>query len=803
MGHFIFGYDNSTCGVENILRMRIYVWLMVACTVSSSISDAQKISADQTCTVVSETTVYEIVKNILLTKFVSINGEIRGAQYPQIPSDSGSRLISDLKERVSRLEDEMQTIKGNLSTKENSEMKSLVKRTQELNQHVENLGSRMNATLQETGSVVTISNTFTNERIANISAQIMKLQTTVDESELKFELLQRSQQNYTNQLNKLHSKIAETGQGTETLISVSNNLTNEQINNATAELKLSLDGIERTIADVVKNASLEKLIIESEFETKLQEFKQDLLIYKKHVEVDLELSKNDSTYMIQQHKKTCSETVISYLENMTKSMESTRRDLNLVDLRINATIIQLEEKVDILERNNNILTDEITKAKMQTLTLKQNISETMDTSLSLINESLVMETATIKDNFKDIIQNVSILNKYSLMHFESEHIFNRSLEKLMNEIVIFKRDYEKARENTIQTCVEMVGRLEQSVDEKVFPLLINITERINLTSDEIKLEGFKVNRSIVLIEEKVKKLQSDKSSLEFSISEVENDIVNLKGNDANLSDNLNVWISGLATNMSAIEYQIKTNQLDFAMKITRNISEMNANHLLLLNALSTETSAIKLNTDGLKRNMSLLQNKLETTYRAQLERCILNLTSDLKDTQDRLRQSQIQQLEFNKTINDISEDLNVTNDEMKRILNRTKSEILQAKFQFQNFINDVNGNVQNHTIIRENFFDSVRQMVKANMSSYNGTLYRTVRLMEENITEKNKQLSFSIEQISGNISNLSRKVNELQTSSNSQISRLPSIETRLLNLSTQLTILQSRFESFEHRSQSK
>ena len=799
MGHFIFGYDNSTCGVENILRMRIYVWLMVACTVSSSISDAQKISADQACTVVSETTVYEIVKNILLTKFVSINGEIRGAQYPQIPSDSGSRLISDLKERVSRLEDEMQTIKENLSTKENSEMKSLVKRTQELNQHVENLGSRMNATLQETGSVVTISNTFTNERIANISAQIMRLQTTVDESELKFELLQRSQQNYTNQLNKLHSKIAETGQGTETLISGSNNLTNEQINNATAELKLSLDGIERTIADVVKNASLEKLIIESEFETKLQEFKQELIIYKKHVDVDLELSKNDSTYMIQQHKKTCSETVISYLENMTQSMESTRRDLNLGDLRINATIIQLEEKVDILERNNKILTDEITKAKMQTFTLKQN----MDTSLSLINESLVMETATIKDNFKDIIQNVSMLNKYSLMHFESEHIFNRSLQKLMNEIVVFKRDYEKARENTIQTCVEMVGRLEQSVDEKVFPLLINITERINLISNEIKLEGFKANRSIVLIEEKVKKLQSDKSSLEFSISEVENDIVNLKGNDAILSDNLNVWISGLATNMSAIEYQIETNQLDFAMKITRNISEMNANHLLLFNALSTETSAIKLNTDGLKRNMSLLQNKLETTYRAQLERCILNLTSDLKDTQDRLRQLQIQQLEFNKTINDISEDLNVTNDEMKRILNRTKSEILQAKFQFQNFINDVNRNVQNNTIIREHFFDSVRQMVKANMSSYNGTLYRTVRLMEENITEKNKQLSFSIEQISENISNLSRKVNELQISSNSQISRLPSIETRLLNLSTQLTILQSRFESSEHRSQSK
>ena len=783
--------------------MRIYVWLIVACTVSSSISDAQKISADQSCAAVSETTVYEIVKNILMTKFVSINGEIRGTQYPQIPSDSGSRLISDLKERVSRLEDEMQTIKGNLSTKENSEMKSLVKRTQELNQHVENLGSRMNATLQETGSVMTFSNTFTNERIANISAQIMRLQTTVDESELKFELLQRSQQNYTNLLNKLHSKIAETGQGTETLISVSNNLTNEQINNATAELKLSLDGIERTIADVVKNASLEKLIIESEFETKLQEFKQDLLIYKKHVEVDLELSKNDSTYMIQQHKKTCSETVISYLENMTQSMESTRRDLNLGDLRINATIIQLEEKVDILERNNKILTDEITKAKMQTLTLKQNISETMDTSLSLINESLVMETATIKDNFKDIIQNVSILNKYSLMHFESKHIFNRSLEKLMNEIVVFKRDYEKARENTIQTCVEMVGRLEQSVDEKVFPLLINITERINLTSDEIKLEGFKVNRSIVLIEEKVKKLQSDKSSLEFSISEVENDIVKLKGNDAILSDNLNVWISGLATNMSAIEYQIETNQLDFAMKITRNISEMNANHLLLLNALSTETSAIKLNTDGLKRNMSLLQNQLETTYRAQLERCILNLTSDLKDTQDRLRQLQIQQLEFNKTINDISEDMNVTNDEMKRILNRTKSEILQAKFQFQNFINDVNRNVQNNTIIREHFFDSVRQMVKANMSSYNGTLYRTVRLMEENITEKNKQLSFSIEQISGNISNLSRKVNELQISSNSQISRLPSIETRLLNLSTQLTNIQSRFESSEHRNSSK
>lgn len=796
MVHFICGYDNSTCGVENMLKMRIYVWLIVACTVSYSISDAQKISADQACTVVSETTVYEFVKNILLTKFVSINGEIREAQYPQIPSDSGSRLISDLKERVSRLEDEMQTMKETLSTKENSEIKSLVKRTQELNQHVENLGSRMNATLQETGSVMTFSNTFTNERIANISAQIMRLQTTVDDSEFKFELLQRSQQNYTNLLNKLHSKIAETGQGTETLISVSNNLTNKQINNATAELKLSLDGIERTIADVVKNASLEKLIIESEFETKLQEFKQELIIYKKHVDVDLELSKNDSTYMIQQHKKTCSETVISYLENMTQSMESTRRDLNLGDLRINATIIQLEENVDILERNNKILTDEITKAKMQTFTLKQN----MDTSLSLINESLVMETATIKDNFKDIIQNVSMLNKHSLMHFESEHIFNRSLEKLMNEIVVFKRDYEKARENTIQTCVEMVGRLEQSVDEKVFPLLINITERINLISDEIKLEGFQANRSIVLIEENVKKLQSDKSSLEFSISEVENDIVNLKGNDAILSDNLNIWISGLATNMSAIEYRIETNQLDFAIKITRNISEMNANHLLLLNALSTETSAIKLNTDDLKRNMSLLQNKLETTYRAQLERCILNLTSDLKDTQDKIRQLQIQQMEFNKTINDISEDMNVTNDEMKRIFNRTQSEILQAKFQFQNFINDVNGNVQNHTIIRENFFDSVRQMVKANMSSYNGTLYRTVRLMEENITEKNKQLSFSIGQISGNISNLSRKVNELQTSSNSQISRLPSIETQLLNLSTQLTNLQSRFEVLHHSS---
>lgn len=117
---------------QNVAKMEVpNVWFVVFLTITINFNDAQRIIPNQDSFMVSEATVYGIVQNVFMTKFASIDEKISrilSLQNRQIFSGSDASMLLDLNERVSKLENELQRLKENQSSKELSEMDLLKKK---------------------------------------------------------------------------------------------------------------------------------------------------------------------------------------------------------------------------------------------------------------------------------------------------------------------------------------------------------------------------------------------------------------------------------------------------------------------------------------------------------------------------------------------------------------------------------------------------------------------------------------------------------------------------------------------------
>ena len=115
-----------------------------------SIGSAQIISNNQDCSMVYETTIYEIVKNVFASKFISIDDKLRklSDQCAQKPSDTDSSTLFNQTETLLSLEDEIQKIKEKVFNELNQNLEMSKGNSRNISQLVENLTSVMNATFK-------------------------------------------------------------------------------------------------------------------------------------------------------------------------------------------------------------------------------------------------------------------------------------------------------------------------------------------------------------------------------------------------------------------------------------------------------------------------------------------------------------------------------------------------------------------------------------------------------------------------------------------------------------------------------
>ena len=151
-------------------------------TLFTSIGSAQIISNNPDCSVVYETTIYEIVKNVFASKFISIDDKFRklSDQCAQKPSDTDSSTLFNQTETLLSLKDEIQKIKEKVFNELNQNLEMSKGNSRNISQLVENLTSVMNATFQEITSMLNVSNELSIKNIANMSANISNLEHVLE-----------------------------------------------------------------------------------------------------------------------------------------------------------------------------------------------------------------------------------------------------------------------------------------------------------------------------------------------------------------------------------------------------------------------------------------------------------------------------------------------------------------------------------------------------------------------------------------------------------------------------------------------
>ena len=544
----------------------------------------------------------------------------------------------------------------------------------------------------------------------------------------------------------------------------------------------------------------------------------------------------------------------------------------------------LNEQVQILQTEKSNLLENVAEIRNELSELKRN--ETMGsiylhswiTELELNISSLANETeidhknlvarfsanvSGIDSRFKNISQNVSFLFDNLMLQMEFQKKSNGTLKDIQEMFQVYKRDNELRISGTIQNCLEMNRRLEQSVREEINLSVINTTKNINMTNNRMHVQELKMNQSIGLIETQLKRMQSEKLILETNVSDIKGVLSDLKRNNTFSFNKVNFQIMEIGSNVSSVKSKIQTKLDDFTTKVNANVSETNIRvkdivqnvSFLLHHSMSIEQTIAETVQKCVEMN-----KLLETTVDAKVVSSSVNLTKSINHTNYRT-ESQISLL--NHSIGLLNEQVKHLQTEKSNLVGsiaETKNKLssvaseLQTKQSYleldiasnisritDNYISLLNLSEQTNIITlhiqdltqnlssvekeldvqlnlcKTNFGQHVKNQtenfehkllefnrtIEVKWSFFNETLFRKTRIVENDITSKNDQLSSRLDQFSGNINNMMQKLNTLESSNSGQNSRLSSIESRLSTVSSTLESSNSgqnnRLSSIESR----
>ena len=803
-----------------------YVVVLTLCTYFSS---AQILFSNQDAYVVSETTIYEIVKKVLLSNFASIDEKIRGTlsvQNQQISSGSDANILK-LNERVSSLEDEIQTLKDNMSSKRNSEIELLERKTQNCSRQLENLESRfqetkllmedsniltskqlasvseflnnftsaldnldvkidlmqnsnqnlsqgmtnvesrMNKSLHETGLQINMSYSKMNDKIKNMSVTMEMMEIAINESEAKLECMRKDQQKLDESMQNIELRVSTEFKNTNSQLNLSNSLTNEKLINMSAIMRISHTSLK--IEDISKNVSVSELKIQQGVNASLQEIRREFSNYTGHIQRTLKEALNKSVWMTEKRQQSLTAKLSSALINVTKMLDNTKERLHQEDLKINATMHKLEDNI-------TKLTEKVIKSNLEMSSLKQNMSKRIDDTFIHLNHSFIVETIHLKDNI----------------------------------------------ETVGEKCENMTKTLEIIVDEKVISSVDNLTKSLNQTNIQMELQGSKMFRSIGILDEQVQTLQTEKSNLLKNVAKTRNELSELKRNETMGTIYLNSRITELALNISSLanetqmdhkhlvaRFSANVSGIDNRLKnISQNVSLLFDNLMLQMDLQQKFNGTLKdiqvmfqvykrdneLRISGTLQNCLEMNRQLEQSVHEEIILSVINMTKNINMTNNRMH---LQELKMNQSIGLIETKLKKMQSEklileanvsdVKRVISDVKrnntfsfnkvhfqimeigSNVSSVKSKIQTKLDDftakVNANVSETNIRVKDIVQNVSFLLHHSMS-----IEQTIAETVQKCVEMNKLLETTVDaKVVSSSVNLTKSINHTNNRTESQI----------------------------------
>ena len=111
-----------------------------------------------------------------------------------------------------------------------------------------------------------------------------------------------------------------------------------------------------------------------------------------------------------------------------------------------------------------------------------------------------------------------------------------------------------------------------------------------------------------------------------------NELFELKRNETIRANNFIFHLTELTSNISSLAIELQTNQSRLTLNMVENVMRINDNHLLLLN-LSRKTNSIMLQVANLTKDLSLVENRLESQYNS----CYSNIAQTVQNQSEKNR----------------------------------------------------------------------------------------------------------------------------------------------------------------------
>lgn len=379
----------------NWIPFILFLLVAIECGITQIIFDDQESFAEPSKHVDQQ------VKNLLLSKFASTDfeiGRMLNDMKKQITSDLESKLLLNVNNRISKMEDEIRIMKENCALKENSEHELTTSITDTLN-------SKLNFSLKEMGLSNNVSYNSLEEKMSNLT------------------------KNLKIKLDRLEPKVAEL----ENNVSILHSEFEDKLNTSLEFFQMITNKSEHVFKEsnafAVDNSVRMKQQLETDFNEKLLSFLTNItnLIQITNDRLDLESFNNSVTMSLFEQKMRDLQTEEKELiTNITETFDSKINAKFLeTSLTMNKSFGLVDEKMSSLAESTKVKIDrsesKIAEIGQNVSILQSNFQEEFNNSLT----SIRMEVITKEENLQKSVS-MAVNNSIRMIQ-QLETYFNDQL----------------------------------------------------------------------------------------------------------------------------------------------------------------------------------------------------------------------------------------------------------------------------------------------------------------------------------------------------------------------------------------
>lgn len=423
----------------NWIPFIVFLLVAIECGVSQFIFDDQESFIEPTKYVDQK------VKNLLLLKFASIDyelGRTLNNMKKQITNDLESKLLLNVNNRISKMEDEIRVMKEKCSLKENNEQELITNIT-------DTLDSKINFSFKEMGLSINVSYNSLDEKMSKLTKN---LKIKLDRSE---------------------SKVAELGNNVSILHSEFEDKLKTSLESQRMKIIKSENVLQETYAFAVNNSVRMIQQLETYFNEKLSSSLTNItnLIQITNDRVDLESYNNSVTLSSFEQKMRDLQTEEKELiTNITETLDSKINAKFLeTSLTMNKSFALVEKKMSSLAESMKVKIDrsesKIAEIGQNVSILHSNFQEAFNNSLASIRMEIITKGENLQISVLMAVNNSLRMIQQLEAHFNDQ--LSLYVENFTKMIQISDKRAELESYNNNSTMLLLEQKINTLQKEKV------------------------------------------------------------------------------------------------------------------------------------------------------------------------------------------------------------------------------------------------------------------------------------------------------------------------------------------------